>query len=576
MAKSYRAGAGVVAGIIMVYNNRTPGFDPSMLYERSGLMPFDYFVVAAAAEELNERLKGGRLEKIYQPDREELLLHFNVPPAEGRRGCRINLRISAHSNHPLIYISEQRTGNPQNPPGFCMLLRKHLLNGRLLRVGSCRGERILTIEFSVMGELGLTSKKTLVAELMGKHSNIFLLDPSKSADASDPDIPSGLILGAVKLVPEDGNSVRCSIPGCNYTPPPGSNGLSPVIAEEIKLGRGLDYFEKLAESKDYSPRIFTDDRGGMKDYYVFPLNIYEGLDQKTFPSVSSMLETWFDEKEAGSLMSRKKADLSRVVKAKADKLYLKKQRLHEDLTDAARADEYREIGELITANIYRMKQGMREVSLTPFDGGPEVAITMDPLLTPAKNAQRYFKRYSKAKTALTEKQKQLKATDEQISFLESYRVYIDNAVTDEDIENVRDELIRLGYVKQKKNAARRPTLPQAPLKYTSSEGLSIYVGRNNNENDHLTLKKAKPSDIWLHTKDIPGSHVILAGGPDAAESASIKEAASIAAWYSKAKDSENVPVDYTLVKYVKKPSGARPGMVIFTHNRTVYVKPELP
>jgi predicted ribosome quality control (RQC) complex YloA/Tae2 family protein len=297
------------------------------------------------------------------------------------------------------------------------------------------------------------------------------------------------------------------------------------------------------------------------------------------------------------------------LKGSLDKLYLKKQRLLEDMEKARRADVYRLKGELITANIYRLEQGMKETELDNFEEGTgTVKIALDPLLTPAKNAQKYFKRYSKFKTALTEKAKQLDIAERDIAFLESYKVFMENASDDADIDGLREELTELGYMRRRSAKHAKRSVKKEYLRYESRSGLAIYVGRSGRENDELTLRKAKPDDLWLHTKDIPGSHVILAksagagsrlgssgaknvhagsgagsakdasagGIPPGFDESSVREAACVAAYYSKARQSESVPVDYCLVRYVKKPSGAKPGMVIFTHNRTVYVRPGLP
>jgi predicted ribosome quality control (RQC) complex YloA/Tae2 family protein len=313
--------------------------------------------------------------------------------------------------------------------------------------------------------------------------------------------------------------VRQTLPGMEYSPPPPGKGVGPLMEEEAKEGRPLSHYEALDAKGLYEPLLFRGDDGRVK-------------------------------------------------------------------------------GELITANIYRLKQGMAEAALESFEAAPGadgpdiVTVALDPLLTPAQNAQRYFKKYSKAKTALTEKARQLEIVGRDIEFLESYMIFLENAVDEADIDGLREELTELGYVRGhgRKNAKR--SVKKEYLRYESASGLTIYVGRNNRENDELTLKKAKPYDLWLHTKDIPGPHVILVrparsaeGGKGDAEDEglplgfdadSIREAAGVAAHYSRAKQSESVPVDYCLVRYVKKPSGAKPGMVIFTHNRTLYVTPALP
>jgi predicted ribosome quality control (RQC) complex YloA/Tae2 family protein len=313
----------------------------------------------------------------------------------------------------------------------------------------------------------------------------------------------------------------------------------------------------------------------MKDYYVFDIALYDGLGRIRCPSVSAMLESYHEERESDNRVAQKGADLRQIVKSRLDKLYLKKQRLLEDREKAKRADEYRTKGELITANIYRLRQGMTEAELETFgsmDSAPEsgtrgsdagadagaqataktVTVALDPLLTPAQNAQNCFKKYAKARTALTEKTKQIELTERDIAFLESYRVFIENAADAADIDRLREELTELGYVRSRPGRPAKSAVKKEYLRYESSSGLSVYVGRSGKENDELTMRKAKPDDLWLHTKDIPGSHVILVrateaaragksapegdggGAPPGFDETSVREAAQIAAYYSKA------------------------------------------
>ncbi|MDR2156154.1 MAG: NFACT RNA binding domain-containing protein [Clostridiales Family XIII bacterium] len=540
-------------------------------------MPFDNFVTGAVAKELDRILSGGKIERIHQPERDELILHINTY-ANGEHH-RHNLLISSNSNRPLIYISVVRSGNPQNPPGFCMLLRKHLLNGRIAKIAQVDDERIVRIDVNAFDELGTPRRRILVVELMGKHSNIMLLAPEEAVS----DL-SGKILDSIKHVYADMSKYRQILPGMRYIPPPPGKGIGPVMAEEIALHRDQDHFIRQSRAGAYTPLIYLDESGRMKDFHVFPLKLYAGMDTRAFPSVSAMLETYYEKNERDNRLRQKSADVNQILKAKLDKLFLKQQRLLEDLLEAENAEEYRRRGELITANIYRMEKGMKEVTLTDYaaeDGQEtEVTIPLDPMRSPAQNAQQYFKKYSKAKTARVAKREQLDKTKADIDFLDSYRVFIQNAETDGDVDAIREELRELGFLRRRKNGAGKTVRKSDRLQYESSAGRRISVGRNNKENDELTLRRAKPTDIWLHTKDIPGSHVILAGAADGkttiSDDDSLKEAAEIAAYYSKARDSANVPVDYTLVKYVKKPAGAKPGMVVFTHNKTLYVHPRLP
>jgi predicted ribosome quality control (RQC) complex YloA/Tae2 family protein len=570
-------------------------------------MPFDNFVTGAIAAELDGALAEGRIERVYQPERYEIILHLNVPP-RGRNGGEDrrhhDLLISAHGSQPYLYLSGKKSGNPQTPPAFCMLLRKHLIGARIERVRRVGRERIIRMDIGASDELGLHRRRALLFEIMGKHSNIILLDEN------DVVIDAIKRIYAEKETQGSPGRVRTMLPGAAYALPPPGKGIGPLMEAETGTGRPLSYYEALDDAGRYEPFIFTDEAGHMKDYYVFDIALYGGLGRVRLPSVSAMLESYYEERESDNRIGQKCADLRQIVKNRLDKLYLKKQRLLEDREKAKRAEEYRMKGELITANIYRLKQGMSEAELETFASmaaAPEgetdarapgetktVRVALDPLLTPAQNAQKYFKKYAKAGTALTEKTKQIELTERDIAFLESYKVFMENAVDAADIDRLREELTELGYVKNRPKKTAKSAVKKEYLRYESSAGLSVYVGRSGKENDELTMRKAKPDDLWLHTKDIPGSHVVLERAADAARGGtsapvdaaggappgfdedSLREAAQIASYYSKARQSESVPVDYCLIKYVKKPSGAKPGFVIFTHNKTLYVKPALP
>jgi predicted ribosome quality control (RQC) complex YloA/Tae2 family protein len=355
------------------------------------------------------------------------------------------------------------------------------------------------------------------------------------------------------------------------------------MEQEVEQYNDLAELVSFATDSKYSPRIYFAEGNRMLDFHVLPIRMYDGLIHQTFDTVSGMLETFYDQKDAGNRMNQKTADLTKAVKTGLDKLYLKKQRLLEDLKKAEQSDIYRLKGELITANIYMLEKGMDTANLPnyakfdPETGEPEILkVALDTLKTPSQNAQQYFKKYSKAKTAVIMKGEQLKRTNREIGFLESYKVFIDAAKDASDVDELREELADLGYIRRRKKTQQRKKASAFYKSYKTSSGLPIIVGKNNRENDELTFKKAAKEHLWLHTKDIPGSHVILAATADRRDEKSIHEAAAVAAFFSKAKDSSNVPVDYTEVRYVKKTPGGKPGMVIFTHNKTVYVNPTLP
>ena len=546
-------------------------------------MPFDNYVVGAIARELDDLCVGGRIERIYQPEREELILCINRPPREDRPAGRYNVLLSASAGRPLIHITETRDAGPQNPPAFCMLLRKYLIGARVLSVKRLGRERIVRFDLATTSELGIKGERSLLFELMGKHSNIIFCEPGSES----PD--SLRIIDAIKRISTDVSRVRQTLPGMAYIMPPPGKGISPIMAEETKhgdlTGKDITYYDELLENGLYKPVIFyepqSDGSSRAIDYHIFDLGVYEGLIPQFFEgecATSNMIEAWNDSREIIGRLTAKTNEIGSALNSRLEKLYLKKQRLQEDLSEAEQADKHRKIGDLITSNIWRIEKGTARVALEDYvEDGAVRTVDLDPKLTPAQNAQRYYKAYSKAKTAAVFKARQLVETDEQINYLESVSHFLYNAQSPADIDALRAELEETGYLRQhnKKNKNRNVKSFQ-PIEYELSSGAKLYIGRNNIENDELTFRFADKDDIWLHAKDIPGSHAILkTKGVDITEQ-DLFEAAAAAAWYSKARQSEGVPVDYVPARHVKKPSGSKPGYVIFTHNRTLYVTPSLP
>ncbi|MBR5230391.1 MAG: NFACT family protein, partial [Firmicutes bacterium] len=446
--------------------------------------------------------------------------------------------------------------------------------------------------------------KKLIFEIIGTHSNIILTD-----------ISTGKIIDSIKRVSFDVNRVRQILPGMIYQYPPAQDkipfkeisadqldalpsdgktilrsvgGISPTFADELSLHEGeerWEYFRDVVDEADYGPLkcpvVYTDDSGRPVEFYPVALSDYEESCQSVkFADLSSALEFYFGKKESSNQGRQKSYDLIKSVSAALDKMYLKKKRLSEDLLKAENSEDMRLYGELLTANMHLIKPGMKTVEVVNYYDGSMVNIPLDVKASPAKNAQNYFKKYGKSKTAIKEKQIQLEENDAEIQYLESVLAYLENTDIVEEIESLRSELVETGYVRRRKQMGgfRDKKYRPQPHKYQLSNGMTVLVGRNNKENDILTTKTAGNKDLWLHTKDIPGSHVIVqTGGVDIEEDeAAIFQAAAIAAYHSKGRTSENVPVDYVLAKYVKKPAGSKPGMVIFTNNRTVWVNPGLP
>lgn len=559
-------------------------------------MAFDGIVTRAVARELAEVLTSGRINKIYQPGRDELV--FFIHSREGRK----KLYASCNNHHPGIFLTEEEFSNPQEPPGFCMLLRKHLQSNRILSITQRGAERIIEVTVDSRDEMGFSARKKLIVEIMGRHSNIILVDEE-----------SGKIMDSIKRVSPEVNRARQILPGQSYIYPPLQNkipfdrvedkdlivktddpagellsriqGISPIIAREIAESENLscrkaklkDILSHL-EPGNLRPTVYLREDDTPVDFHVVPIDQYrERFCHLPFETISQAISYYYTHRSTSNRVRQKSADLSKSVGNTLKKLYLKKQRLLEDLQKAEQADEFRLYGELLTAHLHQVQKGSGFVTLTNYYDGEEVSIPLDKRLDPAKNAQRYYKKYTKAKRAVKEKNIQLQETDMDIAYLESVTGFIEQADTTEAVDSIREELVETGFLrKRKKDDKNRGRAKQEFLEYKTGDGFRVLVGKNNKENDRLTFKMAGKNDIWFHTKDIPGSHVILFTEERDLTDNAIFEAAALAAYHSKGRNSENVPVDYTLARHVKKPGGAKPGMVIFTHNKTVYVTPKLP
>jgi predicted ribosome quality control (RQC) complex YloA/Tae2 family protein len=574
-------------------------------------MAFDGIVTYAITKELSDTLTLGKIEKVYQPGVSEILLQIHTQNGNYR------LFASAGTNSARVCLTGRKYQNPDAPPNFCMLLRKHIQGGRITEFRQHGSDRVIEMDIECQTELGFDVSRRLIFEIMGKHSNIALID-----------IESGKIIDSIKRISIDVNRYRQLLPGITYVYPPEQDktgfrevandyasgkdlheeispefesimdhvsGISPAIARELEdpersPASRLSQIVKSVEDDSYTPVIYSKQDGSPKEFHLIPLTEFEeaadeaGRPKYTvrhFDTLNECVEEFFAGREISNLVKQKAMPLQKSVRAALDKAFLKKQRLGDDLLKAEDSEKYKLYGELLTANLHAFKQGDKSVTVTNYYDGSEVEIVLDEKIPPSLNAQKYYKRYSKAKTAIIEKTAQLEETGRDIEYLESVLLNVDNANTEDEIEQIRDELVQTGYVRYRaKPGFKRKKQKPSPLKYTLSNGMEVYAGRNNKENDYLTMTFAKKTDIWFHTKDIPGSHIILKlpegmSVTDLTEE-TIYEAASIAAWHSKAKDSENVPVDFVPVRHVKKPNGAKPGMVIFTHNTTVYVTPKLP
>ncbi len=557
-------------------------------------MSFDGTVTRAMARELRDNLKHGKIEKIYQPQPEQLLFHVHT------RSGRRRFFISVSGNHSAAYLVDEAPENPDRPPPFCMVLRKHLSAARITDIFQHGDERILEVLLETVDELGFNVNRKLIIEIMGKHSNVLLVD-----------MQTKKIIDSIKHISIDVNRARQILPGKFYEYPPSQNkipftevteerfqsliegqlqpersllngiqGISPSLAYTLASGATtLPFLTDCIDSGRITPLVYLDKDNRPADFHITELTAYEE-DEKysriSFDTVSEAAAYYFTNRESSNTIRQKSNDLARVVIGHIDKLKLKIQRLNEDLQKAENADKYRLYGELLTANLHLIKPGMNQIKITSYYDGNDMVIPLDPRYSPARNAQNYYKKYGKYKTAIREKQIQLDETYADINYLESIITFIERAASIEEINLLRSELVESGFIRFRradKKAVQKGSKKEkhAPHSYTLKSGKKVLVGRNNKENDWLTFKKASPNDIWLHTKDIPGSHVILFTDGTEPTEEDLFEAAGIAAHHSKASASQNVPVDYVKVRHVKKPSGAKPGFVIFTKNRTLYV-----
>ncbi|MBR5229103.1 MAG: NFACT family protein [Firmicutes bacterium] len=572
-------------------------------------MAFDGMVTTAVVAELNEKLLNGKIDKIYQPAAEEIVLQVHC----GREKYR--LYISANTNHASVYLMNEKSSNPQTPPAFCMLLRKHLNQARIREIRQVDSERIVEIYTDAVNELGFNVNHKLVIEIMGKHSNILLID-----------LKTGKILDCIKRISGDVNRYRQTLPGLMYVAPPshdkipyfglsydafcdatpdleqapekvllrGIQGISPVMSSELCYraqcriaGTDGDFrkavYAELCEavqtatSGAAAPVIYKNEAGAPAEFHALPLTVLEGTYEPSgYESISEACAAYFEGRASSNRIKQKSLDIHRAVSNGLDKLLLKKQRLNEDLLKAENSEELRLFGELLTASLHTVKEGRNSAEVLNYYTGEMISIPLDPRFTATQNAQRYFKKYGKSKTAITEKTIQLKDTEEEITYLDSVLTFIEDARNVDDLEDIRAELVENGFLKKRNSKEKDRKLKFKPLEYHTTSGKRILVGRNNKENDMLTFKTASSRDIWMHTKDIPGSHVVLFTEGEEPTAEEIFETAALAALHSKAKLSSQVPVDYVNIKHVKKPSGSKPGFVVFTHNNTVYVTPGEP
>ena len=570
-------------------------------------MPLDAVFLSALTQELSEQVTGAKIDKVQQPERDMLLLSLR-----SRTGnCR--MLISAGTGTARVHLTEQKFEQPQTPPMFCMLMRKHLTGAFIERIYQPEGDRLVIFELGGHDEMGDAVHKRLVVELMGRAANIILVGED------------GRIIDCLRRVTADDGVHRNLLPGMFYALPPAQEkpdffksdsqtrrelwtqagdvlvdkwltdtfaSVSPLIAREMcyrcfgeaspnaallppeARARFPDAMDALADTvthREFTPVLLTKN-GGMKDFSFQPIKQYAGaIEQQTRPGFSLLLDEFYAQRDKAESMSRKSKELQKKIKTVRDRTERTLATRRAEWDKSADRDTFRQYGDIIMANIYRMQKGDTALEAENFylDGAPTVSIPLDALKMPQQNAARYYREYNKAKAAQEHLTGLIAKSETELDYLNSVLAEIDRAESERDLAEIRRELTDTGYLRKQKGGKPDRQKAQGPMRFVSATGYEILVGRSNAQNDELTLKTARRSDLWLHTQKIHGSHVIVRCQDETPDDETIYEAACLAAYYSQARNGGKVPVDYALAKFVKKPHGAMPGMVVYTDYKTI-------
>lgn len=571
-------------------------------------MAFDGITIAALAQELNDTLAGGRIAKIAQPENDELLLTIKTP------GGQKKLCISASASLPLIYLTDDNKPSPMTAPGFCMLLRKHIGNGRILSVRQPSLERVLFFDIEHLDEMGDLCRKTLVAEIMGKHSNIIFCDDKSR------------IIDSIKHVSAQMSSVREVLPGREYFIPEttkkedplhvdrelfiqtlssssfplskalytGFTGISPVVAEEICYLSGLEsrmtardmteemllhlykqfsYYMEQISSLEFSPAIYYD-KNEPKEFSALPLTHFSNYRKKSFDSISRVIRTFYSSRETLTRIRQKSADLRHVVQTALERNRKKYELQAKQLKDTENREQYKVYGELLHTYGYSLEPGAKSLTALNYYTNEEITIPLDEHLTPSENAQRFFSRYNKQKRTFEALTERIKETLDDIHYLESISTSLDIASAEEDLTQIKEELTEAGYIRRR-YSKQKVRITSKPFHYISSDGFHMYVGKNNLQNEELTFHFASGNDWWFHAKKVPGSHVIVKSNGEELPDRTFEEAGRLAAYYSKSRGAEKAEIDYIEKKHVKKPAGGRPGFVIYHTNYSLIIDSDI-
>ena len=558
-------------------------------------MPLDAVCIAALAGELKDRLEGGRIDKVQQPERDLLLLSVRV------KGENLRLLLSAGTGSARIHVTRASYENPKEAPMFCMLLRKHLVGARILSVRQPDWERMLILELETHDELGVSARKQLIVEMIGRSANVSLVGED------------GRIIDCMRRADFAGDALRRMLPGCFYRLPPRQesklpffeigeerlrelpedretpmdkwlldrySGLSPLICRELAhrsagdwntLPQQLEALRETVEAAEWKPTLLL--RGGKAQDFSFMSVSQYGRETvcQVYPSFSGLLDAFYSQRDQAELRRRRSHELTRSIRTARDRLARKLLNQKEELKRTEDRETVRRQAELITANLYRLKKGDRVLVCQNYyeTDCPEISIPLDALKTPQQNAAALFKEYNKLKGARLHLTELIEKGEQQLDYLNSVLDELDRAQTERDLGEIRRELAETGYLKKSRAKEKDKGKAQAPLRFVTDDGFEVLVGRNNSQNDELTTRIARRTDWWLHTQKVHGSHVILrCEGQEPGETA-LEQAAALAVTYSQGKEGGKIPVDYTMVRHVRKPSGSMPGKVIYTEYKTM-------
>lgn len=530
-------------------------------------MALDAICLSAVVAELRAAIEGGKIDKIHQPGSQDVVLAVRGP------GGNVRVLLSANPSHPRLHLTALDRENPDKPPMFCMLLRKYLTGARILALEQPYMERVVTFRLEALDELGDRVRRSLVLEAMGRHANLILLDGEERIVDCLRRVDGDLTTGARQI-----------LPGLFYRLPEPRFGVPPLLERELRfrgeegdLAPAVEGLWNDVKEGHFTPTLLLRD-GKAADFSFLPILQYGPATQlQEYPSFGGLLDDFYENRERQERTKQRGEDLLRAVKNARDRTARKLENQRRELLATQDRERLRQLGDILTTNLHALEKGRSTVRLQDYYDPEcgEVEIPIDPLLTPQQNAARYYKEYNKAKNAEGALTLQIEKGENDLSYLDSVLENLSLAEGERDLQEIRQELTDTGYLRRpSKSAKREKRVAGKPMEFRTDAGLRVSVGKNNSQNDQLTTKLASKGDWWLHTQKIHGSHVILWTGGEEPDEVSMAQAASLAAWFSQGRAAGKIPVDYTPVKFVKKPAGARPGMVVYTTYRTLMAQPD--